>query len=363
MIPLWIVFFLMQSSASSSALRSLEVGMDAPPFSLQASQGGSAELGRLIGKRGTLLLFWATWGENSVKALREMERLYRRYRQEGLSVVGINVDRQEVTEGTLRAVQATATELQLSFPLLLDRGLATFNAYGVIAVPTTVFIDGTGIIRAELSGFPLVGSEAFSRTVVSAITGQPVARGVALAGRQPDKRALRLWSMGVAALRSQRTSDQAKGWFERAEAADPSFIQPYLSLGELYARQHDQAAAERQYGEALRRQPEHAVALCALGEIRLDRGDLAGARQLLQRCLAADEAYLPAYYLLGAVTGRQGELAAARQWFERAERLSPYDYRIFFQQGMLYEARREPAAAAAAYRKALEVIVERHVAP
>jgi tetratricopeptide (TPR) repeat protein len=357
LMPLWILLVLLNTSISSSALRSLEVGMEAPDFTVKNLDNSAQKFSSLRGEKLTAVLFWATWGDNSKKALKQMQILHQKYKDTGLSVIGINVDKQEVTEETLARIRGVAASLNITFPLLVDRGLATFNNYGIVAVPSTVILDRNRVITYELSGFPLMGADSLKLFVEATLENKRIPAQIAVTGYQPDKKAVRLWNMGTSSLKSERTAKSARAWFEKAIAADPAFTLPYLSLGELYYKQHDLTEAKKQFELVLQKKPDHSIALCALGQILLDEGNLPGAEQKLAKAAQADEAYLPGYYLLGLLKGRQGDIAAALQWFKRAEEINPGDYRIFVHKGMMYEERKELPAAAAGYKKALELIM------
>ena len=358
LIPFLACLLLLNGTVSSSALNSLEVGMEAPDFSLSDLNGTPQNFTGLKGDKLTVVLFWATWGDNSKKALQQMQSLHQKYKGTGLSVVGINVDRQDLSEKNLAEIRAVVAEQKITFPMLIDRGLATFNSYGIIAVPSTVILDKNRVLRHELSGFPLIGADNQKQYVEAIIENKTVATQVVVVGYQPDKKAVRLWNMGVRTQKSERTAAQAKGWFEKAIAADPEFILPHISLGNLYYKQQNLVEAKKQFELVLQKKPEQVIALGALGQILLQEGDLTGAEQKLTMAIKADEAYLPSYYLLGLLKGRQGEQVQALQWFDRAEALNPKDYRIFTHKALLFEELEDLPAAAANYKKALQLIVD-----
>jgi Tfp pilus assembly protein PilF/peroxiredoxin len=357
LIPLWILIVLLQSSVSSSALHYLELGMEAPDFTLADLDKTSRSLSGLMGSKLTVVVFWATWGENSKKALRQMQGFYQTYEKNGLSVIGINVDRQDVDDATMVRIRDTATSMKLTFPVLIDQGLRTFNAYGIIAAPTLLILDTARIIRYELSGFPLMGADGMKQFVTATMEHKALPVQAVATDYQPDKKAVRLWNMGLSSLKSERTSQRAKLWFEKAIAADPSFSLPHLSLGSLYYRQNNLAEARKQFELVLQKKPEHAVALNMLGQVLLDEGKLPEAELMLTKAVQADESYQSSYYLLGLLKGRQGDVVQAQRWFRRAEQLNPSDYKLYVYEGMMAEERNEPVAAVAGYKKALKLIV------
>ncbi len=358
LIPLWILLILLNTTVSSPALHSLEVGMEAPDFSLTDLNNNVQTIAALRGEKLTIVFFWATWGDNSKKALQLMQVLHQKYKDAGLSVIGINVDKQEVSERTVIKIRDVAASLKITFPLLVDRGLATFNSYGIIAVPSSVVVDKDRIIRYELSGFPLIGADRLKQFIEGTIENKKDPPQSVATGYQPDKKAVRLWNMGMMSLKSERTAPRAQAWFEKAIAADPAFALPYLSLGTLYYKQHRLTEAKREFELVLERKPGHVIALAATGQILLEEGDLQGAEVKLMQAVQTDEAYLPSYYLLGLLKGRQGDVATALQWFSRAEQLNPGDYKIFVHKGIMYDERKDLSAATASYKKALKLVIE-----
>ncbi len=124
------------------------VGRAAPGFELQGLEGDKLGLSDLKGKV-VLLNFWATW---CTPCKQEMPLLQQRADQfpNELTVVGINYDE------PFSLVKDFVTGLKITFPILLDPGSKVQALYQVRGYPTTIFIDGQGIIRAvhigELSG-------------------------------------------------------------------------------------------------------------------------------------------------------------------------------------------------------------------
>jgi peroxiredoxin len=97
--------------------------------------------------RVTLVHFWATWCVACRHEMPLVERLWQRYRKDGLTVLGVNVDR-----GDADAVRAFAREYGMTFPVLLDRDGAARARYGVRALPLTYIIGRDGRIVGRIFG-------------------------------------------------------------------------------------------------------------------------------------------------------------------------------------------------------------------
>ncbi len=150
---------ILTSAPAVNALESLRTGMKGPDFVLKDMNGRTTEFAGIEGQKLTVLLFWSTWSAYSKQALEQMERLYSKYKSKGLSVVAIDVDAQEITGQTLSQIKSEIDGMKLDIPVSIDYGLVAFHDYGVIAVPSTVILDKNRVIKYELAGFPLIGSD------------------------------------------------------------------------------------------------------------------------------------------------------------------------------------------------------------
>ncbi|UOE57566.1 TlpA family protein disulfide reductase [Bacillus sp. CMF12] len=116
----------------------LGIGLKAPDFELKNLQGETVKLSDYKGKK-VMLNFWATWCP-PCKA--EMPDIQKFYTQKGNEVVilAVNIDSHSDVAGF-------AEEMRVNFPILLDVNEKASNAYQIITIPTTFFIDEEGIIR------------------------------------------------------------------------------------------------------------------------------------------------------------------------------------------------------------------------
>lgn len=137
-----------------------------PEFSGRTATGRTVTLGGLRG-RVVLLTFWTTWCSECRPEMPAFEQLHRDFVAEGLTVLGVNVrERASV-------IQTYATELGLTFPLVLDPKGEIQASYGVIGLPTTFLIgrDARGVALAvgprEWGGPP-------ARAIIQALLAEPM---------------------------------------------------------------------------------------------------------------------------------------------------------------------------------------------
>lgn len=354
LLTAYAVFLLAPAAAT---LQGVQVGAEVPDFSFKAISGETRKLSDLRGEKLTIVVFWSTWSKNSEKSLVRMQKVYRQYKDQGLSVIAINADDQRISDETVAKIRDMADRLKLTFPILVDHGLAAFHDIGVVALPTTILLDKERIIKYELSGYPLVGSEELVAFVVATLEGKKTVALAEKKGYQPDKNALRLFNMGKNTLKSKRMANTAEMWFKKAIEADPKFVQPHLSLGKFYLQKRDMPAAKAQFEQALAKEPDNVVALCEMGMLLADEGKIEEGKAYFDKTLKTDDSYTPCYYYSGLVLGRKGNLAEASKMFEAAKMNNPMDYNIYLYQARMYEENKMLKEAAEAYKKAIEMLL------
>ena len=113
------------------------------------SPGGPGGKISLESYRGRIVFlnFWATWCVPCREEMPAMERLYRRYRDQGLVVLALSVD----VHGEA-AITPFVKELGLTFPVGLDPNMRIASLYGIRALPSTFLLDRQGRIVGSAIG-------------------------------------------------------------------------------------------------------------------------------------------------------------------------------------------------------------------
>jgi len=134
-----------EEAGEKGGFQVLNIGEKAPAVHLSIINEGDITIDNLKGK-AVVLNFWATWCPPCKKEMPLLETTYKNYKDKGLIVLGVNYneDRETIT----RFVK----EMGITFPVALDRDFKVTKAYGVLALPTTFFIDRRGIIRDRYRG-------------------------------------------------------------------------------------------------------------------------------------------------------------------------------------------------------------------
>jgi peroxiredoxin len=126
----------------------LKEGQRGPAFRLK--QFGREQPATLETWRGRLVVlnFWATWCTPCTLEMPTLEALWRDYRERGLVVVGISVDRGAPRE----LLEPYLTNLALTFPILLDPDMRTAEAWRVTALPATFIVRPGGEVTGMAVG-------------------------------------------------------------------------------------------------------------------------------------------------------------------------------------------------------------------
>ena len=133
-------------------------GFSAPDFTLDLLDGGQVTLSDLRGK-AVLINFWATWCPPCRAEMPAIEAVYRSHKELGLEVLAVNTTNQD----DQAAAAAFVEELELTFPVPLDRTGAVSASYNLRGLPSTYFIDRQGVIRSVVVGGPMSGALIQSR--------------------------------------------------------------------------------------------------------------------------------------------------------------------------------------------------------
>jgi peroxiredoxin len=118
----------------------------APEFAVPGLTTRSVRLADFKGQV-VLLNFWATWCLPCREEMPSMERLYRRQKARGFSIVALSID-----TAPAASVAAFVKELGLTFPVGLDPRMEVANGYRVLGLPASFLIDRDGRTVAAAVG-------------------------------------------------------------------------------------------------------------------------------------------------------------------------------------------------------------------
>ena len=130
-------FFVLRPSSGPTGL----VGRTAPDFTLRDTAGHTVRLSALRG-HPVLVNFWGVSCPPCRREVPLLQAAYQRYRTQGLVVLGLDAQQDD-----LSSVGAFAAERNVTYPMLLDPSGKTAIGYGVSALPHSFIVDRRGIVR------------------------------------------------------------------------------------------------------------------------------------------------------------------------------------------------------------------------
>lgn len=133
---------------------------DAPDVMLKTLDGQNHSLTLHEGKL-VLVNFWATWCQPCIREMPSMERLYAKYKSQGLEIVAISLD-----QGNEDDVREFVAKLKLTFPIILDPEHEAKALYKVRGLPTTYLVDRKG----QVAGYG-VGPREWDSEAAFALVG------------------------------------------------------------------------------------------------------------------------------------------------------------------------------------------------
>jgi len=151
-------------------MTALATGTKAPEFELNTANGEKFSLSRKLVDGPVVLAFFKVSCPTCQYALPFLERLYKAYGNNGVTLVG-------VSQNDAKDTAAFCREFGITFPMLLDdtRTYPASNAYGLTNVPTIFWIAQDGEIEISSVGWVKSDFEAINRKMAEIGKGAPAA--------------------------------------------------------------------------------------------------------------------------------------------------------------------------------------------
>jgi thiol-disulfide isomerase/thioredoxin len=147
----------------ASAAMSASSSGPAPGFTLSGRGGKNIDLAQFKGQV-VMINFWATWCTPCRKEMPLLEDIYKKYKPMGFTMLAVNV------EPDPKAAEAWLGKLSkpVTFPVAFDVDSKVSKLYKVVGMPTTVFVDRKGNVRAVHKSYK-DGDENFYLTQIRSL--------------------------------------------------------------------------------------------------------------------------------------------------------------------------------------------------
>jgi thiol-disulfide isomerase/thioredoxin len=141
-----LMIFTLLFATSTSFAASEKLSGKAANFTLKSRSGKNIKLSELRGEV-VMLNFWASWCGPCRKEMPLLEKIHKKYKRLGFTLLGVNV------EENSKAAKNYLKDVKVSFPILFDTINKTSKLYNVSAMPTTILIDRNGNKRFLHKGY------------------------------------------------------------------------------------------------------------------------------------------------------------------------------------------------------------------
>jgi len=290
----------------------LGVGDQLSAFEITTIDGKEISSNAMKGKI-LILAFWKRGQAESKENLADLEQIYHKYRERGVSVLAINADNASESE-----ISRFKKDQGLSYLFAADKGLTVYGRLGVVVLPSTLIIGPDGklvyyhpIRRADF----YQQIEDRIRVMLGEITAAQLEADLnpqQISGPSAArKKAERYFNMGRALL-DVGMKDKAREDLKMAAEADPSFAEPHILLAKIYLEEMDVEKAGKALGQALKQVAGSKGEKLRQGISHADRGEDSQALALFKQVLEEDPGPPPeAYYYMGKIYEKQNKTSEA----------------------------------------------------
>ncbi|MDF1527142.1 MAG: redoxin domain-containing protein [bacterium] len=255
-LPL-IVFMTFSVSGAAAAFKNIKVGDQALPVQLEDLEGQEHSLAKYRESKAILLFFWATWSQRSLTELADLKKFNAEYGDKGLQILAVNVENQAMDDEDLVQIRKVLEENEIDYPILIDKGLTTYNEWGVIATPTTAIISSDGVVTFDLSSYPSSAYLDMEQGIQKALGlyVEEEADASVEPSYVPNRTALLHVGMGKRHA-EKGFMTKALPELEKAAVADSGWAEPHMYMGFVHFRMGDGEKAGASLEKAAQLDPQ-----------------------------------------------------------------------------------------------------------
>jgi thiol-disulfide isomerase/thioredoxin len=123
-------------------------------FTITTLKNKKIELDKLYSKGPLLINFWALWCEPCKEEMRHLNQIYKKYKDNGFTILGINQD----SPKSVSKVRVYIASHKINFPIALDPDFQYLQKMNGQSIPYSLLFDMSGNIVYKNVGY-LPGDE------------------------------------------------------------------------------------------------------------------------------------------------------------------------------------------------------------
>lgn len=300
-------------------------GSAAPPLNIADLDGNAFEPARVRDKP-CLLIFGELYHKQTREACAEIERVLgdQRFAGDGLAPVLIVAQRASRLE-----LKTQAESLGFAGIILHDPDRRAFADYRISVMPSVVVVGRDQKVIHSLPGLTARFADVLADSLLVSLGRLSPARfeetlrgGEANALNEEQVRANRL-TLLARQLARRGLDDMAEEKYGEALHLWPESTEARLGLGRLHLKRRRIAEAETQFRAVLAASPDLVEATLGVAYVQTIRGgdELAEAERLVRGVLDRDASQPRAHYLLGLIHEQRNRMNEAAASFRRAAEL------------------------------------------
>lgn len=136
-------------------------------FKFNRIDGTKISLDKYLSQGPVLINFWATWCGPCKKEMIHLDRLSKKYKNNGLNILSISID----TQRSLSEVKRYVRSKRYNFDVFIDPNQQIFKKLNGNIMPTNILIDKNGVIFWMHYGY-LPGDEVTMESKILEVLNQ-----------------------------------------------------------------------------------------------------------------------------------------------------------------------------------------------
>ncbi len=312
-----VFFFIFILVAAHAYAIGVSSGDIAPDFTLMSVDGEYVSLSE-HSHNIVVLIYWEKEHKRSIKALKDWQNIFPRYRDKGVLVFGLTADYENSAD-----IKEFLKKHKVTLPVLLDNKRKAYGDYGVLVYPSTIIIDRGLKIAYALPGHPLTYKkliEGHLRFILGEIDEEEMQEIISYRMHHMDISELIAWRKYNLALRFMEIGfiEYAVEAARESIAARDDIVRTHILLGFIFLEQGEADSSMKEFEKALELSPFSFDAITGLGGALVLKGESDKAIKVLTSAIADNPNPHMVFYELGRAYELKGDKEEAMKMYKKS---------------------------------------------